>query len=761
MSLQFDLSADELPIFLAETDEHLQILDEGLVRLERDEGDEALIQALFRAAHTLKGSAGLIGHRRLVDLTHALETVFDALRKHTLHVTPTLIDLCLQGVDALRALRDEVVSLEPSPIDTALLVQQFLAQVQPAPGEQVTSPRPESIRPASVETESPTTANGTIKVRVEISPQSIASAARALQVLLALQELGEVLESQPTQAQIETAAPVSQIEVKVRTTVPVAEVKRRLAQISELEWIDVIDGKSKEEVSATAGTQELLKDDGSDLEIEEPARLGDYLVQQGLITAGQLQRALEEQKRRPQGTLLGNLLVEMGYISRATLDRALADLLQEHQRALAAMKSAITEHRMRESSADKTVRTSVERLDALMNLIGELITDRNRLFQIRNQLQATFQGHEQVTVLADTIMHLSRITDQLQEEVMRIRMVPISSVFNKFPRMVRDLARKANKEVELIIHGEDTELDRSVIDEIHDPLIHLIRNAIDHGIEPPEERVRAGKSPQGRVTLTARHEQGRIVLTVEDDGRGIDVERLKSAAVQKGLLRESEAVALPREKAIDLIFASGLSTAKQVTEISGRGVGMDIVRNNIERINGSILVETTPGRGTCFQIILPLTLAIVPTLLVRVEDTVFALPLTAVTEVLRITPREIHTVNQRPVFVLRDQVLPLLRLREVFDFSSQSKPDGYEYVVVVRANQRSAGLIIDDLIGEEEVVVKSLGGVIGEVPGIASAAILGDGRVSLIVDVAGLLSMVESSLDNIALEGVAIWRNPN
>lgn len=761
MSLQFDLSADELPIFLAETDEHLQTLDEGLVRLEREEGDEALIQALFRAAHTLKGSAGLIGHRRLVDLTHALETVFDALRKHTLQVTPTLIDLCLQGVDALRALRDEVVSLEPSPIDTALLVQQFLAQVRSAPEEHGASPHPEPIRPASVENESLTAANGVIKVRAKISPQSVASAARALQVLLALQEIGDVLESQPTQAQIETAAPVLQIEVKVRTTVPIAEVKRRLAQISELEWIEVVDGRSSGEASATASAQEPLKDDGSDLEIEEPARLGDYLVQQGLITAGQLQRALEEQKRRPQGTLLGNLLVEMGYISQATLDHALADLLHEHQRALAAMKSAIAEQRTRESSADKTVRTSVERLDALMNLIGELITDRNRLFQIRNQLQATFQGHEQVTALADTITHLSRITDQLQEEVMRIRMVPISSVFNKFPRMVRDLARKANKEVELILHGEDTELDRSVIDEIHDPLIHLIRNAIDHGIEPPEERVKVGKPPQGRVTLTARHEQGRIVLTVEDDGRGIDVERLKSAAVQKGLLRESEAAALPREKAIDLIFASGLSTAKQVTEISGRGVGMDIVRNNIERINGSIVVETTPGRGTCFQIILPLTLAIVPTLLVRVEDTVFALPLTAVTEVLRITPREIHTVNQRPVFVLRDRVLPLLRLREVFDFSLHSKPDGYEHVVVVRANQRSAGLIIDDLIGEEEVVVKSLGGVIGEVPGIASAAILGDGRVSLIVDVAGLLSMVESSLENSALEGAAIWRNPN
>jgi len=742
MSLQFDLSPDELPIFLAETDEHLQVLDEGLVRLERNDYDEGLIQALFRAAHTLKGSAGLIGHRRLVDLTHALETVFDALRKHTLQVTPGLIDLCLQGVDALRWLRDEVVSLQPSPVDVVPLVQQFLAQISSSPGGAVSPVVSSQVEPAPVRPEEPVSGQGELQAWVQISSESVASAARALQVLLVLQELGEVLESRPTQAEIETAAPVHQLTVRVRTTQPVSEVKRRLEQISELEWVEV----QAPSAEISPSTSALSQAETPETEGEEPERLGDYLIRRGWITATQLKQALEEQKRRPRGTLLGSVLVQMGFISQATLDRALADLLQEHRRALAAMQATMAEQRARETGVDKTVRTSVERLDALMNLIGELITDRNRLYQIRNQFQSTFQGHEHVMALADTIMHLSRITDQLQEEVMRIRMVPISSVFSKFPRMVRDLARKANKEVDLIIHGEDTELDRSVIDEIHDPLIHLVRNAIDHGIEPPAERMRVGKPSRGQVVLTARHEQGRIVLTVEDDGRGIDVERLKAAAVQKGLLRESEAATLPREKAIELIFASGLSTAKQVTEISGRGVGMDIVRNNIERINGSILVETTPGQGTRFQIILPLTLAIVPTLLVRVEDTVFALPLTAVTEVLRITPQEIRSVGQRPVFVLRDQVLPLLRLRHVFDFAPAPATNGYEHVVVVRANQRSAGLIIDELIGEEEVVVKSLGGLIGEVPGIASAAILGDGRVSLIVDVAGLLGLVEAEM---------------
>lgn len=742
MSLQFDLSPDELPIFLAETDEHLQVLDEGLVRLERNDYDEGLIQALFRAAHTLKGSAGLIGHRRLVDLTHALETVFDALRKHTLQVTPGLIDLCLQGVDALRWLRDEVVSLQPSPVDVVPLVQQFLAQISSSPGGAVSPVVSSQVEPAPVRPEEPVSGQGELQAWVQISSESVASAARALQVLLVLQEVGEVLESRPTQAEIETAAPVHQLTVRVRTTQPVSEVKRRLEQISELERVEV----QVPSAEISPSTSALSQAETPETEGEEPERLGDYLIRRGWITATQLKQALEEQKRRPHGTLLGSVLVQMGFISQATLDRALADLLQEHRRALAAMQATMAEQRARETGVDKTVRTSVERLDALMNLIGELITDRNRLYQIRNQFQSTFQGHEHVMALADTIMHLSRITDQLQEEVMRIRMVPISSVFSKFPRMVRDLARKANKEVDLIIHGEDTELDRSVIDEIHDPLIHLVRNAIDHGIEPPAERMRVGKPSRGQVVLTARHEQGRIVLTVEDDGRGIDVERLKAAAVQKGLLRESEAATLPREKAIELIFASGLSTAKQVTEISGRGVGMDIVRNNIERINGSILVETTPGQGTRFQIILPLTLAIVPTLLVRVEDTVFALPLTAVTEVLRITPQEIRSVGQRPVFVLRDQVLPLLRLRYVFDFAPAPATNGYEHVVVVRANQRSAGLIIDELIGEEEVVVKSLGGLIGEVPGIASAAILGDGRVSLIVDVAGLLGLVEAEM---------------
>ncbi|HEX2979682.1 MAG TPA: chemotaxis protein CheA, partial [Anaerolineaceae bacterium] len=352
-----------------------------------------------------------------------------------------------------------------------------------------------------------------------------------------------------------------------------------------------------------------------------------------------------------------------------------------------------------------------------------------------------FQGNDQIEALSETVVHIGRITDQLQEEVMHIRMLPVSNTFNKFPRLVRDLAQKTNKQVELVIRGQDTELDRSVIEEINDPLIHLIRNSIDHGIESPAEREAAGKPARGTVTLTARHEHGRIVLTVSDDGKGIDVERLKASAVHKGLISEAEAATMPTDKAIDLIFQSGLSTSAKVTDISGRGVGMDIVRNNIERLNGSILVETHPGQGTRFEIILPLTLAIVHTLLVRVSNITFAIPLVMVTETQRLAKNDIQTISNKPVTRLRDHVLPLIHLADVCGFEREEEDPTYLPMVVVRSGKQQIGLIVDKLVGEEDVVVKSFGSLIGEVPGISSAAILGDGQVALIVDIQGLFKV--------------------
>lgn len=672
MNTTFDISEDEVPIFFAETNDQLQTLDEGLVRLEKGERAEDLIQSLFRAAHTLKGSAGMIGHKRMVGVTHALETALDGVRKKLIEVTPSLIDSCLEAVDALRLLCDEVFSGQEAQVDLDALVGAL--EDAGSTADAPTSSQPAAPASTAQPTSQPDVTDGaTLTIRASIAPDSVASAARAFQLMLALQDAGEIVTMSPTQEQIETSAKVRDFYAELRPNRPVDEITAALAVISEVTHLSV--GASEVVVDGEAKAQPEPKN-GRSPEHRAPER-----PQEG----GETQRT---------------------------------------------------------HSADKTIRTSVERLDTLMNLVGELITDRNRLYMIRGQTAGRYHGDMQFDALTETISHVGRITDQLQAEVMSIRMLPISNVFNKFPRMVRDLARRANKEINLVIRGEDTELDRSVIEVINDPLIHLLRNAIDHGIETPQERLSAGKSERGTVLLTARHEQGRIIITVEDDGAGIDLERVKTKAVERGLIGEKDAAGLAMEEAVDLIFSPGLSTAKSISEVSGRGVGMDIVRNNITRLNGSITVDTWPGQGSQFQIVLPLTLAIVPTLLVRVGAGVYAVPLVTVTETLRLDVKEIQTINSRPVIRLRDHVLPVAPLADIFGIQSTTNGSHYKYIVVVQSGKSQVGLIVDELIGQQEVVVKSLSAVVGDVVGISSAAILGDGQVALILDIQGIMKLV-------------------
>lgn len=766
MDLIFDISEDELPIFLAETEDHLQVLEEGLVRLEQEDDDPELLQALFRAAHTIKGSAGMIGHKRLVELTHALETLFDGVRKHTLPITTPLIDACLEAVDGLRLLRDEVTNLQPCEMDVAGLVE-ALTRFKPGSGETAIKSDESKVVKAAV---SPTSAPeppvhtvqpaAPIKIEAEISSTSIATSARAFQVLMALQNAGEVLSMDPTQEQIESASPVSKLTAELKLNGELKALTKDLLSISEVEHIK-IDGVSigdeapaepepvtvqpaqAAEVPVVSEPEPQIIPAVVETEtfVDETLQIGEYLLKNRQITSAQLQTALDIQKNSPgEKKLLGNILVQAGVVNQEALDQALAEQINSQKKTISVLQAQETAKNP-ERSADKTVRTSVERLDKLMNLVGELITDRNRLFQLRHHLEATLRGNEDISTLSDAIMHVGRLTDQLQEEVMHIRMVPVANVFSKFPRMVRDLAQKTGKEVDLVIRGQETELDRSVIEEINDPLIHLMRNAVDHGIETPEERAAAGKTPRGTITLSARHEQGHIILTVEDDGNGISAEKLKTTAVQKGLISELEAGMMDDEHAIDLIFLSGLSTSEKVTDVSGRGVGMDIVRNNIERLNGSIIVETHPGRGSKFEVSLPLTLAIVPTMLVKVGGITFAIPLVTVVETQRLTQRDIQTVRGKPVTMLRDQTLALANLTELFDLDHTPDPNGYLYVVVVRTTKLQIGLVVDALVGEEEVVVKSFGSLIGDIPGISSAAILGDGQIALIVDVQGLFKL--------------------
>lgn len=684
MEIIFDINEEELPIFLAEVDEHLQALDDSLIRLERGEADPELVQIVFRAAHTIKGMSGMIGHQRMTDLTHAMETVLDGVRKNTIQINSQLINVCLDAVDHLRMLRDEVSESQTCDVDMndiVIALKELIGADDKAPAA---NQKPNNLQDSadhgpSLKVDTP---KGIFNVRAKIDIKSMASAARAFQLMMALQDVGEIQDMKPTQAEIESSTVVEDFFAVVRSEQDFEEVCSALNKISGVNEI-YINGKSVLENEAETSSPEPQA-----AQAEEPTAPPTVSKQSALTK----DISGERRAHNPFGR----------------------------------------------RNTDMTIRMNVERLDNLVNLVGELITDRNHLKQIHNRLTRMNSNYDKIS---ETILHLGRITDELQEEVMHIRMLPLSSVFGKFPRMVHDMSRKVGKKIDIVIRGEKTEMDRSMLEEINDPLIHLVRNSVDHGVESPEDRLVAGKPERGTITLTARHEQGRIIITVEDDGGGINAARLRASAVEKGLIAAEEAALLSEEQSIDLMFMAGLSTAQKVTDISGRGVGLDIVNNNIQRINGSISVETHLGRGTSFIITLPLTLAIVPSLLVKVRQTTFAIPLVMITETFLLKKSEIKYVYQKPVTMLRESVLSLVKISEVFALPNMEVGIQDTYAVVVQSGKQRIGLVVDELVGEEDVVVKPLGAFIGDIPGISSAAILGEGQVALIVDVFGLFKL--------------------
>lgn len=696
MEITFDISKDEIPIFLAEVDEHLQVLDNSLLRLERGEPDSELVQTVFRSAHTIKGMSGMIGHRRMTDLTHALETALDGVRKETILISSRLINLCFETVDCLRLLRDEVATSQLSNVDIDEIVQSLKDITEEGNKDDLLTSSGQNIEPQVISTgiavAISNSAGKTLNIHAKIDSNGMASAARAFQLMLALQDMGEIQSMTPTQAVIEIAASVSDFAATLVTDQPLEKISVALTQISGIDEIS-IDGR-------------VILPNGKD--ILQPTK------------------TVPEHFEQP-GTAESNLS-----FSAKGFDPA-ADQPMRAKRSSDSAGRRIT---------DMTLRMNVERLDNLMNLVGELITNRNHLQQIRGHLAAETRVNGNFEQLFETFTHLGQITDQIQVEVMHMRMLPIGSIFSRFPRMVHDMSQKVGKLTDVVIHGEETEVDRSMIEEIYDPLIHLIRNSVDHGIESPQERLAAGKAERGTIILNARYEEGRIILTIEDDGKGIDGEKLRNSAIQKGLISAEEAASLTEEQSVDLMFMAGLSTVEKVTELSGRGVGLDIVKTNIQRVNGTIQVETKRGHGTQFQIILPLTLAIVPSLLVKVYKSTFAIPLLTITETLRLDNSEIKYICQKPVTLLRGNVLPLIHLAEIFNLAQSEEHRKHLFAVVIHLGKQRVGLIVDSLIGEEEVVVKPLGTLIGEISGISSSTILGDGRVALIVDVVSLFKLI-------------------
>ena len=397
------------------------------------------------------------------------------------------------------------------------------------------------------------------------------------------------------------------------------------------------------------------------------------------------------------------------------------------------------------SSAEQTIRVDVKRLDQLMNLIGELVLAKNRLIKIYNDVEERYEGEKFLEELNQVVSSISIVTTDLQISVMKTRMLPIGKVFNKFPRLVRDLARELGKKVKLIIEGEDTELDKSIIEEIGDPLVHMIRNSVDHGIEPPEERVKLGKPEEGTVWLKAYNEGNMIVIEIKDDGRGMDPQKLKQKAIEKGIITPAEAENMNDKEAFMLIFKPGFSTASKITNVSGRGVGMDVVKTNIEKLNGIIEVDSIPGKGTTFKLKIPLTLAIIQALLVASQEDLFAVPLSNVIETVRIVEEDIYTIEGRSVLKLRNEVLPLVNMADIFNIEKILIPEKYLYVVILGLGATKVGLIVDRFIGQEEIVIKSLGEFLKGLHGIAGATIRGDGRVTLIVDVASLMKLAKET----------------
>jgi two-component system chemotaxis sensor kinase CheA len=401
-------------------------------------------------------------------------------------------------------------------------------------------------------------------------------------------------------------------------------------------------------------------------------------------------------------------------------------------------------------SADLTIRVDVSRLDHLMNLVGELVLARNRLSQTAVAIGQELVKSERSAELQEASTQVDFITTELQMAVMKTRMVPVARLFNRLPRLVRDLSRETGKPVDLQIYGEETELDKSIIEELNDPLVHLIRNAVDHGIEPDAERRAAHKDPRGTIVVNAEHQGNHIVISVEDDGRGIDPQRLRQKAVEKGMLSPAQAVDLSDRDAVNLIFAPGFSTAATVTSISGRGVGMDVVRSNIARLKGIIDVQSQPGHGTLITLKVPLTLAIIQGLLVRVAQEIFAIPLASVLEVVRVHRNDLQTVHGRWTIRLRDSVLPLVSLGDILSVPGSQHDNPWLYVVVVGWADQRTGLVVDAMMGQREVVIKSLGDYLSNTTGIAGSTILGDGRTILIVDVGQLMGLVGGRTDESA-----------
>jgi two-component system chemotaxis sensor kinase CheA len=714
-----------LGVFLDEGREQLDLLEANILKMERGDHSLEMLQMLFRAAHTLKGSSRAMGFLAIGDLTHEMENILDDLRNDKLSVDTNIVNALLDCLDALTSLV-ESVSATSTDSETDKDIPGLVARLNAlrlgqSASEAVAVAQPAAGLPAANAPalafdipvsdfehtaihEARAAGLSVFHISVELSPDCLMKSVRVFMVLGALEPLGTVLVSHPREEKLEEEEFELKFQLLIATERSLEEITDPLGRISEIDCITVTSWEAPDAAPVA----------------ETPAA----------ITAS-----------------------EPTKLTLETVSAPTALPVAEAATPVPAKPASKSGDAAAPAQHSQTIRVDVSRLDNLLNLIGEMVIDRTQIARISGDLRERYPQDELASHLLEATNRIARITGELQDEIMKARMLPIDGVFQRMPRMIRDLAQKTGKEVDFQMLGGETELDRSVLEVLGDPLIHLLRNSVDHGIEEPEGRDAAGKPRQGVVTMAARHEENHIVIEITDDGRGIDPVKIKAAGIKKGIITQAGADLMTDRDALSLIFASGFSTAQTISDISGRGVGMDIVRSNLEKLGGRILLDSKVGKGSKFTIHLPLTLAIVRALLVSAGGGTYVIPLSSVVEMLRlgednggITRR---TVGGQAVIVLRGKTVPLASVADVLcgnpRATSADRIAEDAYVVIVGFGEKQVGLCVDALAGEQEVVIKSLGMLLGDITGLSGATILGDGRVALIMDVAKAVESIRDA----------------
>jgi two-component system chemotaxis sensor kinase CheA len=690
-----------LEFYLLDSQEQVERLGSGLLQLEKDGENIALVNELFRSAHSLKGASGTMGFTPIVELTHAAEDLLDKLRQGKMSVTHEIIDILLAVTDKVKLMLAQVeqrveITEEYRELKEQMTilaetgaVAQPLPQAQPA-GQQTSPVRKQaakemefSLSPAEKEILDEALLSGRTVFQIEVllAPDTLMKAVRAVMVMQRLETLGKVVKVVPSIEELGGDA-AERFHLLFTTTESSEEIKTEILEVSEVMevWLR-------------------------------------HYAQSDAFAPGKVSvPEMPAVQRAGQGPDAGDK----------------PDNLHPQQAA-----SPNTDGQEGGANQVHTIRVDTGRMDNLINLVGEMVITRTRLVKIGNDLKAKNSADPLINGLNETNVYLGRLMSDLQESVMRLRMVPIGTVFSRYPRLVRDFCRKTGKKIELVVNGEETELDKTVIEMIGDPLTHIIRNSVDHGIESPAERIAAGKLEMGTITLDAYHEGNHIAITVSDDGAGLDIDRIYQKGLEKGLIGAREEMS--EKDIMNLIFLPGFSTAEKITDISGRGVGMDVVKKALNNLGGLIDIKTKRGEGTSFIIRLPLTLAIIQALLVGVGREIYAVPLSSVIETLLVKTSEIKTVGGLPMVQLRGNTLPLISLKEKFDLQDGNASQDEVFVVVVGLGDRVLGLIVDELQGQQEIVIKTLGDYLNGLPGIAGATILGDGKVTLILDIGSLI----------------------